>query len=54
MNPLALGLIVLGVAFLLYGIFSFTKSKKTSGTIFSILGIVAIAAPFAISYFLAR
>jgi hypothetical protein len=41
MNPLALGLITLGVVLLLFGIFS-------------LLGIIAIATPFVVSYFLAR
>jgi hypothetical protein len=54
MNPLALGLIALGIVLLLFGTFFFTKNKKTPGIIFSSLGLVAIATPFAISYFLAR
>lgn len=54
MNPLALGLIALGIILLLFGIFSFTKSKKINGAIFSVSGIVAIAVPFLISYFLAE
>jgi hypothetical protein len=54
MNPLALGLIALGIVFLLFGIFSFAKGKKITGIILSTLGIIAIASPFAISYFLTR
>jgi len=54
MNPIALGLMALGIVFLLFGIFSLTKSKKTIGTTLSVLGIIAIATPFVVSYFLAR
>ena len=54
MNPLALGLITLGILLLFLGIFFFTKSKKKTGATFSLLGIIAIATPFVISYFLAR
>ena len=54
MNPIALGLIGIGVLFLLLGIFSIAKSKKKAGIIFSSLGLVAIATPFLVSYFLAR
>jgi len=54
MNPLALGLIVLGIVLLLFGISSLIKSKRTTGTALSLLGITAIATPFLISYFLAR
>ena len=53
MNPLALGLMALGIALLLVGIYSFMKDKKIIGTILAVLGIAAIAAPFLISYFLA-
>jgi len=54
MNPIALGLIGIGVLLLLFGIFSIVKSKKTTGILFSILGLMAIATPFAVSYFLAK
>lgn len=54
MNPLALGLIALGMALLLFGIYFFVKSRKTPATMLSLMGIILIAAPFAVSYFLAR
>jgi len=54
MNPIAIGLIMIGIVLLLFGIFSLTKSKRTKGLAFSIAGLLAIAAPFVISYFLAR
>lgn len=54
MNPIALGLFVPGVLLLLFGIFSIVRNKKMPGIVFSFLGLTAIAAPFAVSYFLAR
>jgi hypothetical protein len=53
-NVLALGLMALGVVLLLFGIFLFSKGRRVTGTILSLLGIVVIAAPFLISLFLAR
>ena len=54
MNPIALGLIILGIALLLLGIFSLTRSKKTQGWVLSIAGILAIAFPFIVTYLIAR
>jgi len=54
MNPIALGLIGIGALLFIFGIFSLAKGKKTTGMIFSTLGVIAIAIPFAVSYFLAR
>lgn len=54
MNPIALGLIILGIVLLLFGVFSLMKNKRTAGWVLSVMGLLAIAAPFLISYFLAR
>ena len=54
MNPIALGMIVLGIILLVFGISSLLKSKKTQGLVFSIVGLLVIAVPFVVSYFLAR
>jgi hypothetical protein len=54
MNPIALGLIVLGIVLLLYGISSLMKNKRTKGLVFSIAGLLVSATPFVVSYFLAR
>jgi len=54
MNPIALGLIVLGIVLLLLGIFSLTRNKRTQGLVLSIAGILAIAFPFIASYLIAR
>jgi len=54
MNPIALGLILLGIVLLFLGILSLTKSKRTQGLVLSIAGILAIAFPFVASYLIAR
>ena len=54
MNPLAIGLIALGIVFLLFGVSCLVKNKRTMGWVLSIVGLLAIAAPFLISYFLLR
>ncbi|MBI5305345.1 MAG: hypothetical protein HY868_24660 [Chloroflexi bacterium] len=52
MNPIALGIIVLGVVLLLVGLFLTTKRGKRVGIAISIAGIGAIILPFATSFFL--
>lgn len=54
MNPIALGLIILGIILLLLGVSSLRKSNRTKGTVFSIIGIFAIATPFVASYLITR
>jgi len=54
MNPIALGLIALGMVFLLIGISNLMKSKRTNGIVFSLLGLFAVATPFVASYLIAR
>ena len=54
MNPIALGLIIIGIALLLFGIFSLMKGRKTKGLVCSVAGILAIAFPFVASYLIAR
>jgi len=54
MNPIALGLIVIGIILMIFGISALIKSKRTKGLAFSIAGLLAIATPFVVSYFLAR
>jgi len=53
MNPIALGMIVLGFVLLLLGIISYIREKRTQGLVLSIAGILAIAFPFVVSYLLA-
>ena len=53
MNPLALGLLVIGIVLLFFGIRSLTRSKRTQGLILSIAGILVIAFPFVVTYLLA-
>lgn len=53
LNPIALGLIVLGIVLLFFGILSLTRNKRTQGFVLSIAGLIAIAFPFVVSYLLA-
>ena len=54
MNPLALGLIALGIVLLFIGISNLMKSKRTNGIIFLLMGLLAVAVPVAASYLIAR
>jgi hypothetical protein len=54
MNPIALGLIAIGIALLLFGIASLMKNKRTRGWVFSIVGLLAIALPFVATYLVAE
>jgi len=54
MNPIALGLIILGIVLLLLGIRSLTRSKRTQGLVLLIAGLIAIAIPFVASYLVTR
>lgn len=54
MNPIALGMIGLGIILLVLGITSLMRSQKTKGAILSIIGLLAITTPFAVSYLLFR
>jgi hypothetical protein len=54
MNPIAIGLIAVGILLLLFGVSSLMKNKRTKGLAFSILGLLAIATPFIASYLIAR
>jgi len=53
MNPIALGLIALGIVLLLVGISSL-KNNRTRGLVLSIAGALAIAIPFAATYLVAE
>jgi len=54
MNPLALGLIVLGIGLLIVGILSLNRNKRTQGLVLSVLGILAITFPFVVTYLISR
>ena len=54
MNPIALGLIALGIVLLFIGIASLMNHKRTRGWVFSILGLLAIATPFIATYLIAE
>ncbi len=54
MNPLALGLIVLGIVLLIVGMLSLTRNKRTQGLVLSVAGLIAIAFPFVVTYLISR
>lgn len=54
MNPIAIVLMLAGLYLLVRGLSLYRTNKKTTGTMFSILGLVAILFPFAVSFFLGR
>lgn len=53
MNPIALGLIVIGIVLLLVGISSL-RNNRTRGLALSIAGVLAIAIPFVLTYLIAE
>jgi hypothetical protein len=53
MNPIALGLIILGIVLLLAGISSM-RSHQARGLALSIAGVLAIAIPFIATYLVAE
>lgn len=54
MNPLAIGLIGIGIVLLLFGIFTLTQNKRTKGLVLSIAGLLFIGVPFVASYLVTR
>ena len=54
MNPIALILILTGIYLFFRGISLFRGNRKWIGILFSILGLAAMAIPFAVSYFLSK
>jgi len=54
MNPIALGMIVLGIILLFFGATSLRKNKKTMGLVLLSAGILALAFPFIVTYLLYR
>ena len=53
-NPIAFGMIVLGLVLLVFGIRLVVNRRKATGIAISLLGIGAAAAPFLVSSYLAR
>ena len=52
MNPIALGMIVIGILILVIGLLMFAKQKKTAGIVISFVGLGTAAAPLIITLFL--
>ena len=51
-NPLALGMVALGILLLLCGLVLIAKRLKTAGIVISVLGLGAMATPWLISLYL--
>jgi len=51
-NPLALGMVALGILMLLCGLVLIAKRLKTAGIVISVLGLGAMATPWLISLYL--
>ncbi len=54
MNPIAFGLVMFGIALLLFGLFLALKRRKSIGMAISFLGIGIAAIPFIVSFYLVR
>jgi hypothetical protein len=54
MNPIALGMVVLGALLLAVGLLLVAKRRKATGIVVSLLGLGTAAAPFIITFFLYR
>jgi hypothetical protein len=52
MNPIALGMILLGILIFVVGLLFFSKQKKTAGIVISFVGLGTAAAPILITLFL--
>ena len=53
-NPIAFGIMALGVVFLLFGLFLLAKRRKAAGIAISLLGLGVAAVPFLVSFFIAK
>ncbi len=51
-NPLALGMVALGILLLLCGLVLIAKRLRTAGIVISVLGLSALATPWLISLYL--
>jgi hypothetical protein len=54
MNPIAIGMVALGVLLLGAGLFLVIRHRKSTGITVAVLGICAIIFPFVITYYLFR
>jgi hypothetical protein len=54
LNPIALGLMVLGILLLLFGSSWAVRRSKATGVAIMLLGVILAAIPFLVSWFLSR
>ena len=54
MNPIAFGMVVLGILLLVVGLLLVATRRRATGIAISLLGLGTLAAPFIITFFLFR
>ena len=54
MNPIALGMVALGIVLFVLGLLLVANRQKATGIAMSLLGLGTAAAPFIITFFLFR
>ena len=54
MNPIAVGMVAIGVLLLVLGLYLVTQHRKVAGIVVSLIGLGAAATPFAVTFFLLR
>jgi len=54
MNPIALGMVVLGLALIALGVFLAARRRSGAGMAISLIGLAVLAAPFVITFLLFR
>ena len=52
MNPIALGMIAIGILIFVVGLLLLAKQKKTAGIVVSFVGLGTVAAPLIVTLFL--
>jgi hypothetical protein len=52
MNPIALGMIAIGILIFVVGLLLLAKQKKTAGIAISFVGLGTVAAPLIVTLFL--
>jgi len=54
MNPIAIGVIALGILLFVVGLFLVTRHRKSAGITVAVLGICAVIFPLVITHYLFR
>jgi urea transporter len=54
MNPIALGMVALGILLFVLGLLLVARHRRVTGIAISLIGLGTLAAPFIITFFLFR